>query len=254
MIISTDNKDEWEVVAAPVRMGKADAKNKAPEADMEGCGQEPQGNLGGQILDCGELIRGEDGEDWIELTPEPFGGIETEHCYLRELGPDDIEALFRLYSYPGITEFIEPLYGREEEIRYRQQYIDNIYHVYGFGIWGVYLKSTGELIGQNGIEYREDFTWDTADLGYVISPEHRRKGYCEETTIAVLDYARDHTWLDYVQARIRDANRASIHIRTGLGFIPTHRFSDDERVYVKPLHGGAVEDTLSWREFRRIML
>ena len=185
-----------------------------------------------------------DGEDVIELEPEPFYGLETEHCLIREITIADVDALYELYSQPGVTDFIEPLFDREAEIEYRQQYIDNIYQTFGFGLWGVFLKSTGELIGQNGIEYREDFTWDTADLGYVIHPKYRGSGYCKETTIAVLDYARDHTWLDYVQARIRDENTASIHICRGFGFIPTSRMWRDERVYIKPLHGGEVADRI----------
>ena len=173
-----------------------------------------------------------------------FSGIETARCLIREITEDDIDALFNLYAQPGVTDFIEPLYSREEEIEYRRLYVDNIYRVYGFGLWGVFLKTTGELIGQNGIEYREGFTWDTADLGYVIHPLYRGLGLCKETTEAVLKYATDATALDYVQARIRDDNTTSIHVCKGFGFIPTSRMSGDERVYIKPLHGGEVADRI----------
>ncbi len=170
--------------------------------------------------------------------------INTEHCLIREITLDDMEGLFHLYDQPGVTDYIEPLYEWDEEVEYRRLYIENIYNVYGFGIWGVFLKSTGEMIGQNGFEYREGFTWDTADLGYVIDPKYRRQGYCRETTEAVIAYAKEHTALDYLQARIRDDNKASIHICTGFGFIPTSRMSDDERIYLKPLWGGEVADAI----------
>ncbi len=170
--------------------------------------------------------------------------IKTEHCLMREITLDDMEGLFHLYAQPGVTDFIEPLYDWDAEMEYRRLYIENIYNVYGFGLWGVFLNTTGEMIGQNGIEYREGFTWDTADLGYVIDPKYRGLGYCKETTQAVIDFAREHTGLDYIQARIRDDNTASIHICTGFGFIPTSRMSGDERIYVKPLYDGEVADRI----------
>lgn len=159
----------------------------------------------------------------------------TERCIVREIFPDDIDALFTLYDKPTMTDYIEPLYEREEEIEYRKNYVEQIYRVFGFGMWGVFYKETGELIGVCGIEYREGFTWDTADLGYAIAPEYRRMGICTEVVKQTIAFAREHTSLSYLQARIRDDNTPSIAFATSLGFSRTDQMTDDERVYLLEL-------------------
>ncbi len=161
-----------------------------------------------------------------------FEGITTKRCIIREITLDDIDALFALYDKPNMTKYIEPLYARDEEIAYRRSYISDIYRTFGFGIWGVFYRENGEMIGCCGFEYREGFTWDTADLGYMIAPEYQRKGICMEVLTAVISYAKEHTALSFLQARIRDDNLPSIGVAKKLGMERTDRFVEDERVYI----------------------
>lgn len=105
----------------------------------------------------------------------PWQILETKRCRLREFCMDDLDDLFALYAKPHVTDFIEPLYAYEQERLYEETYIERIYGFYGFGMWLVFEKDSGELIGRAGLEYREPCREGEAELGYLITPEHWRK-------------------------------------------------------------------------------
>ena len=78
---------------------------------------------------------------------------------IRELSLEDLPALEKLYQKEGVTwrldadgeripGFIEPLFAKEKEKKYQQAYITNMYGYYGYGMWLVFDKASGELIGR----------------------------------------------------------------------------------------------------------
>ena len=88
-------------------------------------------------------------------TGEPWTIAETKRCIIRELTMDDIDALFELYSKPGITDFVEPLYDYDKECEYERAYIEHMYGYYEYGMWLIFSKDTGELVGRAGLENRD---------------------------------------------------------------------------------------------------
>lgn len=160
--------------------------------------------------------------------------IQTERCGLREYVPTDIDDLIALYSGPGVTDFMSPLFEREEEIEYQANYIANIYRVYGFGLWIVCDINTGEMIGRAGVEYRPDDQGDirfgSAELGYMISPKYQNRGIGTEVCRAILDYARDEIGLYEVTARVDLRNTPSVRIARKLGLRPTGKIVGSEEV------------------------
>ncbi len=53
----------------------------------------------------------------------------------------------------------------EEEREYQQAYIEQMYRFYGYGMWIVCDRNTGELIGRAGVEHREELGGEL-ELGY----------------------------------------------------------------------------------------
>ena len=86
---------------------------------------------------------------------------------MRELELSDLDALFSMYAEPGMTDYMEGLYEYEEELEYQKAYIENMYRFYGYGMWLVFEKKTGTLIGRAGVEHREELNGDM-ELGYAI--------------------------------------------------------------------------------------
>jgi RimJ/RimL family protein N-acetyltransferase len=148
----------------------------------------------------------------------PWEILTTERCVLRELTLDDMDALFALYGQPGVTEYMEGLYEREEEERYEQAYIENMYRYYGYGMWLVCKKDTGEIIGRAGLEHRDYHGTAELEMGYLIAPAEQRKGYATEVCRAMMDYARDNLDFLRINCLIQAENMVSKHLVERLGF------------------------------------
>lgn len=141
----------------------------------------------------------------------PWDIGETDRCLIRELSLSDLPALYELYDKPGMTDFVEPLYDYETELEYQKAYIENMYGFYEYGMWLVFSKETGKLIGRAGLEHNE--------MGYMIAPEFQNLGYATEVCRFIVDYARKNTDFEELYCRIDEKNVASVRLAKSLGFV-----------------------------------
>lgn len=149
----------------------------------------------------------------------PWDIGETERCLIRELSLSDLPALYELYAKPGMTDYVEPLYDYETEIEYQKAYIENMYGFYEYGMWLVFSKETGKLIGRAGLEHDE--------LGYMIAPELQNRGYATEVCRFIIDYARENTDFEELYCRIDERNEASVRLAKKLGFTNSGQVDED---------------------------
>ncbi|MDY5956799.1 MAG: GNAT family N-acetyltransferase, partial [Frisingicoccus sp.] len=106
--------------------------------------------------------------------------IETPRLILREFVPEDLAGLYRLYEESD-TRYIEPLAkDPEEELEKLKSYIHYIYGFYGFGLWAVCLKESGELIGRCGLQVELIGDEGEYELGYMVSGKYTGCGYASE--------------------------------------------------------------------------
>ena len=84
----------------------------------------------------------------------PWVIAETERCVIKELSLEDLDELFALYEDECIYKYKENLYPYEEELEFQRAYINNMYRFFGYGMWLVFCKETGKLIGRAGLEHR----------------------------------------------------------------------------------------------------
>ena len=161
----------------------------------------------------------------------PWTILETKRCVIRELSMEDLPALFELYAHPEVTRFMEPLFEWEKEKEYQEAYISNIYRYYGYGMWLICKKDTGQLIGRVGFEHREYEDEMELELGYLIAPEEQRKGYATEVCRALIDYAERNLVFPRINCLIQKENKASIHLAESLGF----EFAGETDISGKPM-------------------
>lgn len=159
--------------------------------------------------------------DYLERVRRRYNHIpwdigETDRCLIRELSLSDLPAL---YDKPGMTDFVEPLYDYETELEYQKAYIENMYGFYKYGMWLVFSRETGKLIGRAGLEHDE--------LGYMIAPEFQNQGYATEVCRFVIDYARENTDFEELYCRIDERNTASVRLAKKLGFTNSGHMDDD---------------------------
>lgn len=141
----------------------------------------------------------------------PWDIGETDRCLIRELSLSDLPALYELYDKPGMTDYVEPLYDYETELEYQKAYIENMYGFYEYGMWLVFSKETGKLIGRAGLEHNE--------MGYMIAPEFQNLGYATEVCHFIVNYARKNTDFEELYCRIDEKNVASVRLAKRLGFV-----------------------------------
>ncbi len=159
--------------------------------------------------------------DYLEGVYRRYHGIpweilETEHCLVRETTVEDVEEFYQIYEHPSITEYMEPLYeDPREERAYARDYIDKVYAFYGFGIWTVVEKATGEVIGRAGICYREGY--EDPELGFMIAAHKQGKGYATQVCRAILEYGHEELGFERILAFVQSGNQASMRVCEKLG-------------------------------------
>ena len=161
----------------------------------------------------------------------PWTMLETKRCVIREFSMEDLPALFELYAQPSVTEFMEPLFEWEKEKEYQEAYISNVYRYYGYGMWLVCKKDTGQIIGRAGFEHREYEDETELEMGYLIASSEQRKGYATEVCRALIDYAEKNLDFPSINCLIQKENKASIHLAEGLGF----EFAGETDISGKPM-------------------
>ena len=134
----------------------------------------------------------------------------------------------KIYEQKGVTDYLEPLYEEEEESAYTKAYIETRYRFYEYGMWVVFDKETGTMIGRAGLENRDvavgvdekgQFIYESqVELGYMVTPSYQRKGYASEVCRAILRYAKEELELHFVNAFIHAENTASIGLIEKMNF------------------------------------
>ena len=147
----------------------------------------------------------------------PWTILETKRCIVRELELSDMDDLFSMYAEPGMTDYMEGLYEYEEELEYQKAYIENMYRFYGYGMWLVFEKKTGTLIGRAGVEHREELNGEM-ELGYAIRTSFQHQGYAYEVCQAIVQYAGEELQAHLLHCLIEKGNVISEKLAVKLGF------------------------------------
>lgn len=152
---------------------------------------------------------------------------------IREMCPDDIDAIYKIYEGNNL-KYMENLYeDRNKEYEYIKDYRKYIYNFHDFGIWLFEDKMTGEIIGRGGVEYKLDDGENlNAELGYIIKKDRQRQGYAFEALSAVLDFVAEYFDVREVRAVIHPENTPSVCLIEKLGFSYDSE-SEGMRVYKK---------------------
>lgn len=149
----------------------------------------------------------------------PWNIAQTKRCIIREMTVTDVPAMCRLYEGDGMTDYMEPLCEVAEEIEKAKAYIQNMYGFYGYGMWLVFDKESGKLIGRAGLNlsvYKEE---TILELGYAIDVNWQGCGLATEVCEAVISYTiKEELGFEKLYCFIHPNNTASIRVAEKLGF------------------------------------
>jgi len=153
--------------------------------------------------------------------------LETERLYLREMTPDDFAALYAVLADSDIMQHYPYTF---DEARVRNWINKNRerYCIFGFGLWAVCLKATGEMIGDCGLTMQNINGTILPEIGYHIAKAYQRQGYAKEAARAVRDWTFANTTFDAVYSYMKKTNVPSSAVARANGMALLDEFTDDE--------------------------
>ncbi len=143
--------------------------------------------------------------------------IETERLYMRRMGQSDFDALCRILQDEETMYAYEGAFTDEEVQDWLERQLSR-YEKWGFGLWAVILKETGEMIGQCGLTMQPWKDSEVLEIGYLFERAYWHRGYATEAAEACKRYAFEELGAEEVCSIIRDTNTASqnVALRNGM--------------------------------------
>lgn len=179
-------------------------------------------------------------DDLLELVcarkyNEPLVISETGKFIIREMTVGDLPHLYELYQTLSDCPYVEPLYEYEDEKAFTIKYIENMYGFFGYGLWLVFDKKTGELVARAGIENRSIDGQNCQELGYLVKKSCQGKHVAWEVMNHIVDIAKDRFGLEELYICTEKTNNPSIQLALKLGFTLYAGDTDGMNIYRKKL-------------------
>lgn len=147
-----------------------------------------------------------------------FPVLETDRLLLREMTPQDVNALLKLFGNPQVVKFLDmnPIKTADQAEEW-MRWIGGIFSSKGGLRWGIESKVDGEFIGSAGLH-----SWNReahyAQLGFDIAQQHWKENYPEEVARAIIRFGWDQMNLNRIEVNMVQGNVALMKIMEHLGF------------------------------------
>lgn len=154
--------------------------------------------------------------------------LETERLLLREINADDFGALCRIMQDEKTMYAYEGAFGEQEVRDWLDRQLSR-YREFGFGLWAVVLKETGEVIGQCGLTIQPWKNEKVLEIGYLFQRKFWHNGYATEAAIACKKYAFEVLKAGEVCSIIRNTNLPSQRVAERNGMTKTDEWTKHYR-------------------------
>jgi [ribosomal protein S5]-alanine N-acetyltransferase len=147
-----------------------------------------------------------------------FPTLRTQRLILRELVPEDAEAIFAIRGDYEVTRLnTGEAYYRVEQAAALIRSIRNAYDEQSELRWGITLKGTNVVIGMCGYNYwvRRDYR---GCIGYDLARAYWGQGIMTEAVRSVIRFGFERMQLNRIEADASAENIASIRVLEKLGF------------------------------------
>lgn len=159
---------------------------------------------------------------------------ETKRTVIRELCAQDIDEVIKISREEHILKFVED--GRVPEEEQKEKllaYINNIYSFYDYGIWGIFDRVDGSLIGLISLDLLTSIEEAQYEIGFFIRRERLGRGFAKEAIETVINYARNKLSVSELIAVTDYENMPARSLLEKCGFTEVCR--NDKMIYVKQL-------------------
>ena len=153
--------------------------------------------------------------------------LKTDRLFLREMTMDDFDALYKVLADRNIMQHYPYTFDEKRVSDWIERNM-NRYNEYGFGLWAVCLKETGEMIGDCGLTLQNIEGEMLPEIGYHIRADHQRKGYAKEAAAAVRDWAFTNTDYPALYSYCKYTNVGSYKTAESIGMHFEKEYPDSE--------------------------
>lgn len=157
--------------------------------------------------------------------------FETEHLRIRKFELDDARCLYKNHLEEEVKKWIpnESYTDIEETKEAINFYIDCVNNKHLPYVLAVELKSTGELIGDTGVNEVEG-NQNEVEIGCGICKKHSGKGYAAELLMAMTKYIAETFEISILYGRVMHGNNASVRVleKNGYEFVREEFGAEDD--------------------------
>ena len=158
--------------------------------------------------------------------------LETERLILKVPTMNEQKRLWEILMIPKVNKYYlaVPSKHKEKIISWEKQepfYQEKIFHVHDNNkfIWSIFLKSTGECIGQIDAHDEIGCNFDEKDVGWYIDPKYQGQGYGTEAAKAMFDYLFIDVEISAIKTGAAIINPSSWKIMEHFGFLRSEKTS-----------------------------
>ncbi len=163
----------------------------------------------------------------LEINFGPFPVITTERLILRHIEESDVSEIRFLRSDERIMQHIDRprMHTDEEAMTLIQRF--HTFEKSGEGInWGITLKGNNTIIGIVGL-FNFNKENHRAEFGYLLHPDHHRKGIMREAAQPILEYGFKELRLHSICGQVKPENDASRKVLERSGFVQEAYFKEN---------------------------
>lgn len=147
-----------------------------------------------------------------------FPEIYTERLFLRRLSVKDAETLFKYWSDPEVTKYLNVnTFKNIEQSMNLIRILNSLYRMNEGIRWAIVIKGTNEVIGTCGYN-----SWvkksSRGEIGYELGREYWGNGYATEALKEVIKYGFKTMKLNRIEAFTVPEAFSSINLLKKLGF------------------------------------
>ncbi len=156
--------------------------------------------------------------------------LHTERLHLRKMKVSDSSSLFKIWSDPDVTKFMNvSCFTDENQAKEMINLLDDLSRDSKAIRYSIIKKESNEIIGSCGYN-SFDFENEKAEIGYDIAKSFWGRGYASEAICSLLDHAFSSLKLNRIEAKVDPENVNSIKLLQKLNFTFEGTLRQYERV------------------------
>ena len=148
--------------------------------------------------------------------------LQTDRLRLRPYRPDDVTPMFAVFGDREVMRFSQS--GGDPSVEVTAARIQKLIDhqaKFGFSLWVVEDRATGEILGDCGLKCLED--GPEIEVGYRFGKAHWGRGYATEAAAASVQYGFNTLALPRIVAVVDPVNVASCRVIEKIGLPYQHQ-------------------------------